>query len=199
MNEDSPFPKHSERRDAAANRQRIVTAALKLFEENGIEDVSMNQIATEAKVGPGTLYRRYHNKSDLCLDLIQDSIDRLFTDMDSYLAANSELSPDARLMGLLRLLIRFREKKIDLLKGVDVLVSKKHTFINSPLHDKLQKLFVGLFEEMADSSSSLPTSVFKADLLIATFSNQFYLFQKETRGYSPEKFLTQLDALFLKK
>jgi len=62
-----------ERRDAAENRQRILNTALKLFEQNGVEQVSMNQIAAEAQIGPGTLYRRYYggyyqNRYQICSD-----------------------------------------------------------------------------------------------------------------------------------
>jgi AcrR family transcriptional regulator len=34
----------------------------------------MNQIASEAQVGSGTLYRRYRNKGELCFDLIKHNI-----------------------------------------------------------------------------------------------------------------------------
>jgi hypothetical protein len=39
-----------ERRDAAENRQRILKAALKLFEQYGVEQVSMNQIINLNKI-----------------------------------------------------------------------------------------------------------------------------------------------------
>ncbi|MDR3601897.1 MAG: TetR/AcrR family transcriptional regulator [Desulfosporosinus sp.] len=52
------------------------------FELNSVEQVSMNQIAIEAQIGPGTLYRRYRNKGELCLDLIKDNIDLLFEDIE---------------------------------------------------------------------------------------------------------------------
>ncbi|WP_407310040.1 TetR family transcriptional regulator [Desulfosporosinus sp. SB140] len=42
-----------ERRDAAENRQRILDAAIKLFEQHGVKQVSMNQIALEAHIGSG--------------------------------------------------------------------------------------------------------------------------------------------------
>ena len=64
MNDGNATHTRSERRDAAENRQRILNAALKLFEQNGVEQVSMNQIAIEAQIGPGTLYRRYRDKSE---------------------------------------------------------------------------------------------------------------------------------------
>lgn len=38
----------NERQDAAENRQRILEAAQKLFDQSGVEQVSMNQIAIEA-------------------------------------------------------------------------------------------------------------------------------------------------------
>lgn len=47
----------SERRDATKNRQLILNTAQRLFEQYGVEAVSMNQIAIEAQIGPGTLYR----------------------------------------------------------------------------------------------------------------------------------------------
>ena len=62
---ETSYPR-SERRDASENRQRILKAAQKLFDKYGVEQVSMNQIASEAQVGSATLYRRYSNKSELC-------------------------------------------------------------------------------------------------------------------------------------
>ncbi|MGB8000475.1 MAG: helix-turn-helix domain-containing protein, partial [Anaerobacillus sp.] len=82
-----------ERRDAAENRQRILDAAHKLFEQNGVERVSMNQIAAEAGIGAGTLYRRYRNKGELCLDLIKDNVVLCFDNIDSYLEENKTESP----------------------------------------------------------------------------------------------------------
>jgi AcrR family transcriptional regulator len=55
VNEKNTDHTRPERRDAAENRQRILNAALRLLEQNGVEQVSMNQIATEAQIGPGTL------------------------------------------------------------------------------------------------------------------------------------------------
>jgi AcrR family transcriptional regulator len=52
------------RRDAELNLARIVVAAREVFAEHGYE-ASMEQIATRADVGIGTLYRRFPNKADL--------------------------------------------------------------------------------------------------------------------------------------
>ncbi len=57
-----PLP---ERADAARNRARILAAAEKLFAERGVERVSMDQVATVAGVGKGTLYRRFGDRAGL--------------------------------------------------------------------------------------------------------------------------------------
>ncbi len=54
-----------ERADAARNRGRILAAAESLFAERGVEGVSMDDIASVAGVGKGTLYRRFGDKAGL--------------------------------------------------------------------------------------------------------------------------------------
>src|SRR3954466_15935276 len=49
------------RRDAARNRERLLTAASELFAERGL-DVTLHDIAHRAGVGVGTAYRRFANK-----------------------------------------------------------------------------------------------------------------------------------------
>jgi len=51
--------------DAARNRARILAAAEALFAERGVEGVSMDDIASVAGVGKGTLYRRFGDKAGL--------------------------------------------------------------------------------------------------------------------------------------
>ncbi|UJF31680.1 TetR/AcrR family transcriptional regulator [Paenibacillus hexagrammi] len=188
-----------ERRDAAENRQRILNAALRLFEEHGVEQVSMNQIAIEANIGPGTLYRRYRNKSDLCMDLMKDNVDQLFEDMEDYLKQHPAEPPHLRLKQLLRFFIRFREKKAQLLTGVEESSAnnRRRPRTQSPLYDELLQLLVPLLEEQAFGDSRYPASVFRADMLLAALTSDSYLFQREVRGYSPEQILEELYLTFI--
>lgn len=196
---DSETPPRTERRDAAENRQRILDAAYRLFDQNGVEQVSMNQIAAEAQIGPGTLYRRYRNKGELCLDLMKENIVLLFENIEAYMQENRSAPPSQRLNGLLELFMAFREKKSQLLKGVEDSASTNRTRARtqSPLYLELQQLLVELFDEIALSSGEpQPNHIFKADMLLMALSSDSYSFQKEERGYSSESFLEQIRLTF---
>jgi AcrR family transcriptional regulator len=189
----------SERRDAAENRQRILNAAIKLFEQNGVEQVSMNQIASEAQVGSGTLYRRYRNKGELCLDLLKDNVDQLFNDIETYLEQNHSVPSSRRLKGVLSLFIRFRERKAQLLMGVEdsSSINSLRSRMQGPLFNELHQLFVELIDEMNISAQTIYNSTFRADILLMALSRDSYSFQRDVRGYSPEIILEQLCALFI--
>ena len=63
------------RRDAAANRERILDAARLLFAERGFE-TSMDDVARAAGVGAGTLYRRFPTKEALLDAILGDLVER---------------------------------------------------------------------------------------------------------------------------
>jgi AcrR family transcriptional regulator len=199
VNGEEIFHTRTERRDAAENRQRILNAALRLFEQNGVEQVSMNQIATEAQIGPGTLYRRYKNKGELCLDLIKDNVVLLFDDMDAYLKENLNVSSTERFKTVLNLFIRFRENKAQLLRGVEDSSSANsgRPLTKSPIYNELHQIFLNLFEEIFGSESSKVNNVFRADMLLQALRSDSYLFQREVRGYSPEMILEQIYSVFI--
>ena len=61
-----------ERADAARNRARILAAAERLFAERGATNVSMEEVAAAARVGKGTLYRRYPDRAALATALLDE-------------------------------------------------------------------------------------------------------------------------------
>jgi AcrR family transcriptional regulator len=62
-----PLP---ERADAARNRQKILCSARRLIAEHGLENVSMDDIAADAGVGKGTLFRRFGDRASLAHALL---------------------------------------------------------------------------------------------------------------------------------
>lgn len=181
----------TERRDAAENRQRILDAAIKLFEQHGVEQISMNQIAMEAHIGPGTLYRRYKNKSDLCLDLIKNNLAVLIEDIEVYLKEHQPAPPRERLKGILTLFMSFRDKKLQLLAGVE-----EGALAGSHFQFNFHEIITQLFDEMKTDEQTEPSTVFKADMLLMALRSDSYVFQRDVRGYSSESFLEQICLTF---
>ncbi|WML41497.1 TetR/AcrR family transcriptional regulator [Neobacillus sp. OS1-2] len=200
VNNETTPPARTERRDAAKNRQLILDTAQLLFEQHGVEQVSMNQIATEAQIGPGTLYRRYRNKGEVCLDLIKDSIDQFFEEMETYLEENKTVPADLKMKEIIRFFIRFRERKAQLLRGVEETKSTNplKSRSQSPLYVEIHQILVQLFDEMAANGETTHShSVFKADMVLTALSSDSYFFQKDVRGYSPEDMLELLCSTFI--
>lgn len=57
---------------SAASHQAILRAALELLSEAGFEAMSIEAIATRARVGKTTIYRRYSSKDELIADAIEN-------------------------------------------------------------------------------------------------------------------------------
>jgi AcrR family transcriptional regulator len=82
-------PLRALRRDAQANRDRLVAAARAAFAEHGI-DAPVEDIARRAGVGIGTLYRRFPAKEDLVDAVFEETLAEFETVARDALAA-----PDA--------------------------------------------------------------------------------------------------------
>ena len=77
------------RADARENRARILETARQALASDG--DVSMNQIAQRAGVGPGTLYRNYPTREALVLAVYQLDIERLLNSVPALLQRHQPL------------------------------------------------------------------------------------------------------------
>ncbi len=65
------------RSDAVKNRELLLETASHLFAEKGVGNISMTEIAQEAGVGKGTLYRHFNNKAELCHALLNHDMQSL--------------------------------------------------------------------------------------------------------------------------
>lgn len=81
-----------ERRDAAANRARILLVARRVLREEGPAAASIDRIALEAGVGKGTIFRRFGDRAGLTAALLDDNM-RAF--QDGFLSGPPPLGPGA--------------------------------------------------------------------------------------------------------
>jgi AcrR family transcriptional regulator len=64
------------RTDAQRNRQRILEVAKEAFSQSGVS-ASLDEIAKEAGVGPGTLYRHFPTREDLLVAVYRSEMEKL--------------------------------------------------------------------------------------------------------------------------
>jgi AcrR family transcriptional regulator len=72
------------RKDAARNRDRLISAARTVFAERGI-DATLDDIAREAGVGTGTAYRHFPNKKFIAAEILADATQQIATDAEDAL------------------------------------------------------------------------------------------------------------------
>lgn len=107
---------HNEWRDAAENRRWVLAVARKLFEERGVDAVSMHEIGCAAGVGQGTLYRRYGHKGKLCAALLFESPERLYEGVGER--SEGDEPALVQLWSLLEDLAAFNEENAPLLGAI---------------------------------------------------------------------------------
>jgi AcrR family transcriptional regulator len=192
-------PPRRERSDAAANRKLILATADKLFAERGVEAVTMADIAQTAGVGKGTLYRRFVNKPELCLALMDKQMRSYQNDVLARLREQStrQVPFMQQLNTFLESLVYFTERHLPLLCEVQRagLVSTVHE--HEMPHVWQHMTTKGLLSAAVQSSelSPLIDIEYTADALLAPVRVTLFRFQREVRGFSLERIVAGLQTL----
>lgn len=185
-----------ERRDAAANRALILETAERLFNERGVVNVNMADIAQAAGVGKGTLYRRFAHKGELCLALMDTQMaefqERMLTRM-RQMAAQGACYMD-QLDEFLDSLVYFTDIHHPLLCEVQ----REGFFMGNAdltLPHFWQYMTVnGLLQRAANAgeiASDLDIA-YIADAILAPLKVDMFRFQRESRGFSLARISTGL-------
>jgi AcrR family transcriptional regulator len=190
----------SERRDAAANRARILETAETLFVQWGVADVNMAQIAQAADVGKGTLYRRFANKAELCLALMDSQMVEFQNKMlDQMRQMTAKGLPKLKQLDrFLDALVHFTDAHVPLLCEVQREGLVQETDSSLQLPHFWQYMTVSGLLQAAVAAGELPSDLdteYVADALLAPLKADMFRFQREVRGFSLERISAGLRTL----
>ena len=87
-------------REKDRRRQQIIVAAKRVFSEKGFNKSTMEDIANEAELSPGTLYLYFKNKEELYASLSLRILQYLNIRVE-HVKKETELSPDQKLEKLI--------------------------------------------------------------------------------------------------
>ncbi len=189
----------SERKDAAANRQAIMDAARDLFAIHGVAPVTMADIAKEAGVGKGTLYRRFAHKGELCLALLDKKLQAF---QDGSLAHLRQMTAEhqsymAQLDYFLDALVHFVTENLPLMCEID----NAPTPLENLVHDVNQPHYwqeitvrhllgraaqAGEITPLIQNPAGLDLE-YLASLLMAALNARTLRLQLEAQNYTPER------------
>lgn len=196
-----PTPGAHERRDAARNRQTILATARRLFEARGVTCVTMEEVAREAGVGKGTLYRRFPNKGVLCQALL-DEPTRKFQRETMELVAEPDVGHLEKLDRFLDGLVHFTEENLDLLYGGEEPLwgANRLARFRSPAYDWRRWTVLGLLRGAGPAGEIQPglDLEYLASALLAPLEVDLYYHQRRVEGLSPARISAGLRSLIPK-
>jgi AcrR family transcriptional regulator len=193
-----PAPREHERSDAARNRDKILWTARRLFTAKGVTRVTMEEIAREAGVGKGTLYRRFPHKGFLCQALL-DEPTREFQRETLEIVGEPGRGALEKLEMFLDRLVYFMEDNLDLFYGghEPLYGAERLAQISHPAHDWLRSTVLTLLRTAA-REGGLQHDLdldYLATALLAPLEIDLYYHQRRVQSYSAERISAGLRSL----
>ncbi|MFI5779436.1 TetR/AcrR family transcriptional regulator [Nocardia sp. NPDC051570] len=171
-----PVAEHTERSDAARNRQLLLDAAEQLVREHGADAVTMDAVAKRAGVGKGTVFRRFGSRAGLMMALLDQSDRKL---QAAYIFGPPPLGPDAPPVERLVAFGRARLADIEV-EGEVRRAADEHGRFTTPPYN-IAKTHVALLLRQAGARGEIPLL---ADTLLATLDATLVLHQIQVLGYT---------------
>jgi AcrR family transcriptional regulator len=186
-----PAPAERERADARRNRERILCATARLIDRVGIDCMSMDDVAAEAGVGKGTLYRRFGDRSSLLRALISEP-EQAFQDelIRGLPPLGPGASPDVRLHAFGEGLLTFLDRHAVYIQAGERLGGGKR--YGHPVYAFYRTHVSLLLRQALGDSEHLEYLV---DALLGPLAAEPFLYQRELREMSVEEICAGWHAL----
>ncbi|WP_276356144.1 TetR/AcrR family transcriptional regulator [Cohnella caldifontis] len=184
-------------------RRRILDAARKLLEQNGPDNVNMYQIAQEAGIGQGTLYRRYNHPGEIYGDLMRTSLQRFLDELEAFRDRMVSAGSASALEGLYELIVRslqYIDDNAELLALIRCMYAGKKSLILSktPMMQRLHDLLKSQLE-LAERNGETPPidPAGTAGFLLAVLTPEQYLYYRDTAALGKDRYLAGIRRLFI--
>ena len=188
-------PQPAERSDAARNRRRILDAARVLIDERGPHELTMNEVAAQAGVGVGTVYRRFGDQAGL-VDALMDQQEQDL--QQQMISGPPPLGPGAepvpRIKAFLRAFVDLLELYAPVMATVadDPRSRPQGTGAYATRHQHLAILI----RQLPTGGAEGPLDAnYLAGALLANLDARRYLAQRNELGYSVDRIKAGLDQL----
>jgi AcrR family transcriptional regulator len=186
-----PAPAERERADARRNRERILCATARLIDRVGIDCMSMDDVAAEAGVGKGTLYRRFGDRSSLLRALISEP-EQAF--QDELIRGAPPLGPGAppaeRLHAFGDGVLRFLDGHAVYIQAGELLGGGKRY-----AHPVYAFYVTHVSYLLREACGETPNHQYMVDALLAPLAAQPFLYQRKVREMSVDEICAGWHAL----
>lgn len=172
-----------ERADAARNRAKVLKAARRLFEERGVENVSMDDIAAAAGVGKGTLFRRFGDRATLARSLLSECEGAF---QESLIRGPAPVGPGAAPR---ERLLAFGEGLLELLdsQGDLVLAAERGSSSCARYQSQVYEFYRTHVTLLLREAEPDLGADYAADVLLSALSAEFFSYQRSLRELSLEE------------
>jgi AcrR family transcriptional regulator len=173
-----------ERADARRNRERILCAAARLIDARGM-CFSMDDVAHEAGVGKGTLYRRFGDRAALLRAMVSEP-EQAF--QDELIRGAAPLGPGAppevRLHAFGEGLLRFLDERAIYLQAGELMGGSKR--YGHPVY-AFYRTHVSLLLKQACDGDVSTNHEYLVDALLGPLSAEPFLYQRDLREMSVDE------------
>lgn len=179
-----------ERADAQRNRLKVLSAAERLFACHGVENVSMDQIAAEAGVGKGTLFRRFGDRAGLALAVLEE---HTVAQQEAMIRGPAPLGPGAppkeRLRAMARAQLALLEVHGALMAAAEA--GRPGARFSTGPHGFL-RMHAGVLIREADPEADWEIL---ADILLAALAADAFFYWRRIREHEIERIAASFDTL----
>ena len=175
--------------------EKILTVAARLFATQRFHEARMEDIACEAAVGKGTLYRYFHDKDELYLALLERASDGLSRRLEEDVAGVVE--PRAKLEAVVAALLAYFDENphlFDLIQHAEAMQRPGTRFPWQHARNHARDVILGVFEEGKVSGAFAIDDPEMATMLLQGGLRSVYRFGKKPR---PNDLVRRVVDMFL--